>query len=66
MQSWRNQGIVVDDLQHWSGDLNNAHLPTKGKANFKEIISDSKWQQGPSVMRMPRQFVRGCHKRKPD
>ena len=38
MQSWHNQGIMVDDLHHWPGDLNIAHRPARARPTSKTSV----------------------------
>lgn len=52
-QSWRALGVVVDELHHWPLESNIADLPTRSKATFHDITTDSKWQQCPLITRQP-------------
>ena len=44
----------VEPLQHISGDLNPADLPTRGHALPEHLAEDSLWQRGPDFLYSPR------------
>ena len=65
MESWKRKGIKVNNLYHWPGERNVADLGTKGRAEGRDIIQGSEWQDGPVRTRYPveewpisRDFVR--------
>ena len=65
MESWKRQGIKVNNLYHWPGETNVADLGTKGRAEGRDLIQGSDWQDGPVQTRYPvdrwpisRDFVR--------
>ena len=53
MESWKRKGIKVNDLYHWPGESNIADLGTKGRAEGRDIIQGSEWQDGPVQTRYP-------------
>ena len=54
MNGWKEQEITVDKLHHWPGVRNIADIATKGKAELKDVIGGSEWQEGPWEIRFPR------------
>merc|ERR1712101_17096 len=65
MESWKRNSIKVHPLYHWPGESNVADLGTKGRAEARDVIQGSDWQDGPELTRYPverwpitRDFVR--------
>ena len=65
MESWKRNSIEVHPLYHWPGESNVADLGTKGRAEARDVIQGSDWQDGPEQTRYPvegwpisRDFVR--------
>ena len=65
MESWKRKSIEVHPLYHWPGESNVADLGTKGRAEARDVIQGSDWQDGPKLTRYPverwpitRDFVR--------
>ena len=53
MESWNRKGIKVNDLYHWPGESNVADLGTKGRAEGRDVVQGSHWQDGPEETRYP-------------
>ena len=50
----RDDNIEVEDLQYTPGEENPADLSTRGEATYSDVINNSRWQQGPSWLKLPR------------
>merc|ERR1712082_385086 len=53
MESWKRNGIKVNDLYRWPGVTNVADLATKGRAKNLDVAEGSVWQDGPIKTRYP-------------
>ena len=51
MESWKRKGFKVNNLYHWPGESNIADLGTKGRAEGRDVIQGSDWQDGPVQIR---------------